>query len=81
MRLLVFLVSVAIAGEALAQALPNINLLVVRYNSEKASVKPDGELKAQLDEVDKAVAEARRSGEPGGVAVPSGESSVMPQVV
>ena len=65
MRLLVFLVSVAIAGEALAQALPNINLLVVRYNSEKASVKPDGELKAQLDEVDKAVAEARRSGNNG----------------
>ena len=47
---------------ALAQALPNINSLSVRYNSQKTAAKPDGELKAQLDEVDKAVAEARRAG-------------------
>ena len=47
---------------ALAQALPNINSLSVRYNSQKTAARPDGELKAQLDEVDKAVAEARRAG-------------------
>src|SRR5918995_5652565 len=47
---------------AFAQALPNINSLSVRYNSQKTAAKPEGELKAQLDEVDKAVAEARRTG-------------------
>lgn len=34
----------------------------MRYNSQKTSAKPDGELKAQLDDVDKALADARRSG-------------------
>jgi predicted esterase len=48
-----------------AQALPNINLLSVRYNSQKTAAKADGELKAQLDEVDKAIAEARRAGHTG----------------
>lgn len=62
--LIVFLVLIT-ASDALAQALPNINLLVVRYNSEKASAKPDGELKAQLDDVDQAIADARRSGNNG----------------
>lgn len=47
---------------AFAQALPNINSLSVRYNSLKTAAKADGELKAQLDEVDKAVSEARRAG-------------------
>jgi predicted esterase len=50
---------------ALAQALPNLNLLSVRYNSQKTSAKPEGELKAQIDEVDKAIAEARRAGNAG----------------
>jgi predicted esterase len=45
-----------------AQALPNINSLQVRYNSIKTAAKAEGELKAQLDEVDKAIAEARRTG-------------------
>lgn len=53
------------ASSAFAQALPNINLLVVRYNSEKASVKPDGELKAQIDEIDAVIAEARKTGNNG----------------
>jgi predicted esterase len=52
---------------ALAQALPNINSLSVRYNSQKTAAKPEGELKAQLDEVDKAIAEARRVGNNGEV--------------
>ncbi len=55
------------AGPAYAQALPNINSLSVRYNSLKTAAKAEGELKAQLDDVDKAVAEARRSGNIGEV--------------
>lgn len=65
MRILILIIALAIAGDAFAQALPNINLLVVRYNSEKASARPDGELKAQLDEVDGAIAEARKQGNTG----------------
>ncbi len=53
------------AGLAFAQALPNINLLSVRYNSMKTAAKAEGELKAQLDEIDKAIADARRSGNIG----------------
>jgi predicted esterase len=48
-----------------AQALPNINSLQVRYNGVKNAAKAQGELKAQLDEVDKAIAEARRGGNAG----------------
>src|SRR5688500_10104462 len=48
-----------------AQALPNLNLLSVRYNSDKTAAKPEGELRAQLDEVDKAIADARRVGNGG----------------
>jgi predicted esterase len=47
---------------AFAQALPNINSLSVRYNSQKTAARAEGELKVQLDEVDKAIAEARRTG-------------------
>ena len=50
---------------AFAQALPNINSLSVRYNSQKTAAKAEGELKAQLDEVDKAIADARRAGNNG----------------
>ena len=39
----------------------------MRYNSLKTAAKAEGELKAQLDEVDKAIAEARRSGNNGEV--------------
>ena len=48
-----------------AQALPNINSLSVRYNSQKTAARAEGELKVQLDEVDKAVADARRVGNSG----------------
>jgi predicted esterase len=50
---------------AFAQALPNINLLTVRYNSLRTAEKPEGELKAQIEEVDKAIADARRTGNMG----------------
>ena len=48
-----------------AQALPNMSSLTVRYNSMKSAAKAEGELKAQLDDVDKAIAEARRGGNNG----------------
>jgi predicted esterase len=54
-------------GLVYAQALPNINSLSVRYNSLKTAAKPDGELKTQMDEVDKAIADARRTGNLGEV--------------
>ena len=54
-------------GLAYAQALPNINSLSVRYNSLKTAAKAEGELKAQLDDVDKAIADARRTGNMGEV--------------
>ena len=54
-------------GLIYAQALPNINSLSVRYNSLKTATKPDGELKTQIDEVDKAIADARRTGNTGEV--------------
>lgn len=56
---------VLVPAIAFAQALPNINSLSVRYNALKTAAKADGELKTQLDEVDKAIADARRSGNVG----------------
>lgn len=47
---------------AAAQALPNITSLGVRYNTQKTAARAEGELKTQLDEIDKAIAEARRTG-------------------
>lgn len=52
---------------AAAQALPNVNLTRVRYNTRKATVKPEGDLKAQVDAVDAAIAEATRLGQTGEV--------------
>lgn len=48
-----------------AQALPSISSVSVRYNAMKTAEKATGELKAQLDEVDKAIADARRTGNQG----------------
>ena len=52
---------------AAAQALPNISSLNVRYNTRKATVKPEGEQKAQIDAVDKEIAAANRLGKTGEV--------------
>lgn len=65
MRKLILVALVLVPSLAVAQALPNLNSLSVRYNSQKTSAKPEGELKAQLDEVDRAIAEARRTGNNG----------------
>src|SRR6188508_565853 len=64
---LVGLLACSPVGLAYAQALPNINSLSVRYNSLKTAAKAEGELKAQIDDVDKAIAEARRTGNMGEV--------------
>ena len=52
---------------ASSQALPNINLARVLYNTRKATVKPDGPLKTEIDAVDAAIAEATRLGHTGEV--------------
>jgi poly(3-hydroxybutyrate) depolymerase len=48
---------------AAAQAPPNLALARVRYNSLKNSATPDGELKAQIEILDKQIAEAARLGQ------------------
>ena len=45
-----------------AQALPNITLARVRYNTLKVTANPQGELKLQIDAVDKAIADASQAG-------------------
>jgi predicted esterase len=55
------------APDTLAQALPNINSLRVQYNTRKTSAKPEGELKVQIDQIDREIAEATRFGRLGEV--------------
>ncbi len=62
-----FLALLLIPSLAAAQALPNISSLSVRYNTRKATVKPDGELKAQIDAVDREIAAANKQGRVGEV--------------
>lgn len=65
MRKLILAILLLTPALALAQALPNLSSLSVRYNSLKTAAKAEGELKAQLDGVDKAIAEARGGGNAG----------------
>jgi poly(3-hydroxybutyrate) depolymerase len=46
-----------------AQAPPNLALARVRYNTLKTSTKPEGDLKAQIDLLDKEIADAMRLGQ------------------
>ena len=62
--LLAALVTAAPVG---AQAPANLSVLRVRYGTLKATVKPAGVLKAQIDEIDAAIAEAVRLGRTGEV--------------
>jgi poly(3-hydroxybutyrate) depolymerase len=64
---LVALALVAVPTVAWAQALPNLNSLRVRYNTQKATAKPDGELKVQIDQIDREIADAARLGQTGSV--------------
>src|SRR5262245_37369162 len=53
------------AATASAQALPNLSSLRVGYTTRKNTVKPQGELKAQIDALDAQIADAARLGRSG----------------
>jgi poly(3-hydroxybutyrate) depolymerase len=55
------------SSDVLAQALPNLNSLRVGYNTRKATARPEGELKAQIDRIDAEIATATRLGRLGDV--------------
>jgi poly(3-hydroxybutyrate) depolymerase len=65
LRRLIVLASVIllVAAPLAAQAPPNLASARVRYNSLKNSAKPDGELKVQIDALDKEIGEALRLGQ------------------
>jgi hypothetical protein len=54
-----------VPGFAAAQALPNLTLLRVQYNTRKMTAPPQGELKAQIEALDKQIAEAALLGQNG----------------
>ena len=54
-----------VPAPASAQALPGLSSLRVVYNTRKATANPQGELKTQLDAVDKALTAATRQGDIG----------------
>src|SRR5437773_10615939 len=56
-----------VPAEAQPQALTSIQSLRVSYNTRKATVRPQGELKTQIDAVDRDIAEATRLGKVGDV--------------
>src|SRR5687767_3686092 len=64
---LVGLAALLVTSDALAQALPNLSTIRVRYNTRKATVKPEGALKTAIEEIDKALADASRAGRTGEV--------------
>ena len=60
--LFVLTLGLAIPSIASSQALTSLQSVRVGYNTRKATVKPTGELKTQIDEIDKQIAEATRLG-------------------
>jgi poly(3-hydroxybutyrate) depolymerase len=69
MKLRAFLVAAVVSvlapATALPQALTSLASLRVGYNTRKNTVKPEGELKAQIDALDAQIAEASRLGRSG----------------
>lgn len=62
-RVLALVLAVAcLPSAAAAQALPGISGLRVTYNTRKATVNPQGDLRAQIDSVDAAIADALKAG-------------------
>jgi predicted esterase len=53
------------AGPASAQTLPHLAIVQGAYSRLKANVKPEGDLKREIDAIDKALAEAIRLGRNG----------------
>ena len=64
-RLLAAVLCVLLPSLAAAQALTSLSSLRVRYNTQKATVQPTGDLKVQIDEVDRQLADATRVGNTG----------------
>ena len=69
MRRFLFLAAVCalLPAPAAPQALTPLSALRVSYNTRKTTAKPQGELKAQIDEIDRQIAEATRVGRLGEV--------------
>lgn len=65
--LAVFAAFLADVPAVVAQALPNLSSVRVGYNTRKETVKPEGELKAQIDQIDKEIQAATRLGRLGEV--------------
>ena len=63
--LLVAVLCAVTPGAALAQALTSLASVRVGYVTRKNTVKPQGELKAQIDALDAQIAEAARLGRNG----------------
>ena len=59
--------ALAVPSLAFAQAQTSLASLRVGYNTRKATVKPEGELKTQIDAVDRRLADATRLGRTGEV--------------
>src|SRR5580765_6560795 len=68
-RLVILAVAVGLLTPVTAspQALTSLQSLRVSYNTRKATVKPEGELKTQIDAVDRDLAAATRLGRTGEV--------------
>jgi poly(3-hydroxybutyrate) depolymerase len=59
------LLALVLPTVAAAQALPNLALARVRYNTLKTTAKPDGDLRLQIEQIDRAIADAVRLGRDG----------------
>jgi poly(3-hydroxybutyrate) depolymerase len=64
-RTLVVVVALLLPATALAQALTSLASVRVAYITRKNTVKPQGELKTQIDAIDQQIAEASRLGRTG----------------
>ena len=61
--LLLAALCVLVPATARPQALTSLQSVRVGYNTRKATVKPTGDMKAQIDEIDRQLAEAARQGQ------------------
>ena len=59
------LLAALVAAPAAGQALPNIALAQVRYSTLKSTARPAGDLKGEIDAIDKALGDALRDGRVG----------------
>ena len=65
--LFIALLAIGLPAAAFPQAQTSLASLRVGYNTRKATVKPDGDLKVQIDRIDRDLADATRSGRTGDV--------------